>query len=222
MNKPLKIITFSITGLLVLSTAYFAGLIVYQRAETPHKYEFAVSQVKNPVSRSDLSDWQLEALLAIQDPQFFVHSGTDFSGGVMTTITQSLAKSLYFDNFKPGVAAKFKQSLLARFSLGPVISKEDQLDLFLGSVYLGHVGGGRAVNGFHEAANFYFQKTLTELTSAEFLSLLATLPAPNRIGPHADPEANALQAARIERLVNGECSRAGMWHGHRLNCPEDA
>ena len=221
MNKPTKIIIFSLTGLLAFSGAYFAGLALYLRAETPQRFEQAVARVEHPVSHVDLSTWQLEALLAIQDPNFFTHSGTDFGSGVMTTITQGLAKSFYFDGYEPGPGAKYRQSLLARFALDPVVSKEDQLDLFLGSVYLGHVGGGQAVRGFHQAADIFFQKTLGELTKEEYLALLATLPAPNLMGPHANPEANARQAARIGRLADGECSRAGMWHGHQVSCPED-
>lgn len=43
---------------------------------------------------SDLSAWQLDALLKIEDPAFYRHKGVDLKtpGAGLTTITQSLVK----------------------------------------------------------------------------------------------------------------------------------
>ena len=202
---------------LLLGLVYYTADAIHLRSKTPRLFGDAMAAVAHPVSRTELVDWQRDALLAIQDPNFYRHNGTDFGGGVMTTITQALAKRMYFDGYERGVA-KIRQSVLARFALDPVISKDDQLDLFLGSVYLGHVRG-EPVHGFGEAAEVFFGKALQDLRDEEFLALLATLPAPNRIGPHADPDANAEQARRIALLINGDCRRAGLWHGHRIDCP---
>jgi membrane carboxypeptidase/penicillin-binding protein len=212
-----------ILGLLLaapaLAVAYYGFVAAEHHARTPELFRAAAASVTRPVTRDDLSERQLNALLAIQDPGFYRHGGTDFTGGVMTTISQALSKTLYFDGYRPG-RDLLRQSVLARFALDPVIPKDDQLDLFLGSVYLGHVGG-RPVRGFAQAAQIHFGKDLEALDDAEFMALLATLAAPNRLGPHADPAANAAQADRIARLAAGECERAGLWHGHRVECPND-
>lgn len=55
------------------------------------------------LSPDALSAAQLQARLAVADPHFFTHEGWDFQGGTMTTITQSLAKRLYFERFRPGI-----------------------------------------------------------------------------------------------------------------------
>ena len=217
MKAVAKLTLFLLAAPLLLALVYYTADAVHLRSKTPQLFEDAVAAVAHPVSRTELADWQRDALLAIQDPNFFRHDGTDFGGGVMTTITQALAKQLYFDGYERGVA-KIRQSVLARFALDAVIAKDDQLDLFLGSVYLGHVRGA-PVHGFREAAQVFFGKPLQDLRDDEFLALLATLPAPNRIGPHADPDANAEQARRIAMLVKGDCRRAGLWHGHRIDCP---
>lgn len=220
MKKVIKVPGRLLGVVFFLVLAWQFVPVMQQRAETAETFARATLGVEHPVSHTELSDWQLEALLAIQDPNFYRHAGTDFGGGVMNTISQSLCKTLYFDDYRRG-RQKLRQSLLARFALDPVISKNDQLDLFLGSVYLGHVDG-QAVRGFRQGAAVHFGKSLDELAETEYLALLASLAAPNRIGPHADAEANAEQAGRIARLVNGECSRAGLLQGHRVLCPSDA
>ncbi|WP_234902631.1 transglycosylase domain-containing protein [Agrobacterium larrymoorei] len=50
-------------------------------------------------------------LLAVEDPNFSTHSGVDFStpGAGLTTITQSAAKRLAFEEFHPGIG-KIRQT----------------------------------------------------------------------------------------------------------------
>lgn len=91
-----------------------------------------------PIEPSSLTSRQLEILLKVEDPHFFEHKGVDLftPGAGITTITQGLVKQLYFDQFKPGIA-KIKQTLIAVCVLDLLMSKEDQLRLFINTVYLG-------------------------------------------------------------------------------------
>ena len=62
-----------------------------------------------------------------------MHHGVDLEepGARMTTLTQGLVKLLYYPNgFKQGVA-KLRQSLIAKYALNSIITKDDQLLLFL-------------------------------------------------------------------------------------------
>lgn len=196
-------------AVILAGTAFWAAAVVARaRRATP---ELVASELAVPgkgPTPEELAAWQLEALLAVQDPGFYRHPGWDFAGGTMTTISQALVKRLYFDRFRPGFA-KIEQSLIARFALDPLVSKRDQLALFLATVYLGSPEGV-AVNGLAAGAETYHGKPFAELSRAEFLSLLATLDHPNRLDRRRQPQANTRRVEQIERLLAGECRRPGL------------
>lgn len=80
----------------------------------------------------------------------------------MTTITQGLAKLLYYpEGFKQGVA-KIHQTLTAQYVLDALVSKEVQLDLFLNLAYFGHENN-REIKGLSQAAQIYYKKELNAL-----------------------------------------------------------
>lgn len=197
-------LVLAVVLLLVLGLAAYQGAAVLRaQARTPDVLQRAWAQAGPPISRELQVSW-IEALLRVEDPGFRMHRGVDFStpGQGWTTITQALAKRLYFDSFTLGFA-KIEQSLIARFVLDPAISKDEQLDLFLSHAYFGHVDG-RPVIGFRNAAQVYHGKALGELNREEFLALVAMLPAPNDLRPGT--AASAERLARIERLLDNACA----------------
>lgn len=152
---------------------------------------------------TDLSDWQKNALIKIQDPDFFQHSGIDLQtpGAGLTTISQAIAKKLYFEDFKPGIA-KFKQTIIAVFIIDKELKKEQQLDLFLNATYMGeHLG--QSIYGFADASTAYLQKPFAQLSEDEYLSLLAMLVAPNTFHTLQHPDANQQRVERIKRVLDG-------------------
>lgn len=176
---------------------------------TPAIVERAEAGLAEPLAPDDLPPGRIEDLLAVEDPRFFDHPGIDVTtpGAGWTTITQGLAKDLYFDAFQPGPLAKLEQSLAA-LVLDARIPKERQLALFLGSAYLGETEAG-AVNGFGPAARAWLGKDVRQLDRREFLSLVAMAIGPNEYGIAGHPDRNAERVARIERLLAGECRPAG-------------
>ncbi len=195
----------AVTGLaLALAAGYEWREVRRARSETPAIVSRALATRAIRLRPEQLSAWQLEALLAVQDPGFFSHPGWDFAHGTMTTITQALVKWYYFDDYEPGLA-KIRQSLIARFALDPLVSKRDQLSLFLNNVWLANVDG-RDVLGLAEGAERLYGKSFGELTREEFLSLLV-FDQPARLNVHADPAANARRVQQIERLLAGRCRR---------------
>jgi hypothetical protein len=220
MAKTLKNTSIVLAVFLLIVISYYSLLVVDYRRQTAELFAAALGNQPQLSLSGDLNDWQMNAFLVVQDPDFFSHGGTNFSGGTMTTITQALAKSLYFDDFKPGLA-KIKQSLLARFALDPVISKDDQLSLFLSSVYLGRAAGDVQVSGFRQGAQAFYGKSIKELTREEFLSLLAALPAPNRLNPFVSPEQNTRRTREIAALLAGRCEPAGLLRSQHPDCSVD-
>jgi penicillin-binding protein 1A len=145
----------------------------------------------------------VQAFIASEDQDFFVHRGVDPIGilraAVRTyvlrgkvqggsTITQQTAKSLLVsaEGFEEGtrrnLRRKVRELILAR-RLEAKFSKEDILFLYLNGVYLGHHS-----YGVQSAAENYFRKNVEDLTLAE-AALLAGLPqAPSRYSPFAHPD----------------------------------
>ena len=188
-------------GAVVLVTVGHYSVAVYNA----RKYTRAVivpriESEPMPLEVTDLSERELQILLAVEDPAFYEHGGVDFRtpGAGITTITQGLVKQLYFEKFKPGVA-KLRQTLIAAFALDPLVPKDDQLRLFINRCYL-----GKGTQGFEEAARAYYDKPFASLTEDEYISLVAMIIAPRTFNLERYPERNAERVRRIKKLVAGE------------------
>jgi membrane carboxypeptidase/penicillin-binding protein len=167
---------------------------------------------KKPItlSKEDLSQKQIDWLLQIQDPGFYEHKGIDLStpGAGLTTITQSIVKKLYFKEFKPGFR-KYKQSIIARFVVNKKLEKNEQLELFLNSVYMGSPNGNE-VYGLSKASNVFYGKSFKQLSDDEYLSLIAMLVGPNQFSILEAPKKNKKRVARIKAVLTGKYRPRGL------------
>ena len=140
------------------------------------------------VKSEDLSDNLKKATVAIEDRDFFSHSGVsvsgtlratfnNFTGGEVqggSTLTQQLVKQVFFadeagDRGVGGIPRKIKELILA-IEIERMYDKDQILSLYLNeSPY-----GGRR-NGAESGAQTYFGKSAKDLTLAE-ASLLAAIP----------------------------------------------
>jgi penicillin-binding protein 1A len=151
----------------------------------------------------DLPPRLIDAVVAIEDHQFFEHGGIywkgigravwrnattgDFTQGG-STITQQVAKQ--FLSADKSLARKAREAILAR-RLEARYSKKAILSLYLNHIYL-----GAGAYGVAAAAQRYFQKKLDELTLAE-LALIAGLPkAPSMFSPISHP-ARAIERRNV-------------------------
>ena len=153
-----------------------------------------------------------QAVLAVEDRQFYEHSGISFrglaravvanlSGGVpqgASTITQQVART-FFLSTRRTAERKIKEALLA-LQLERELSKDQILELYLNQIYL-----GQRAYGFGAAAQQYFGKPLDALSLAE-TALLAGLPQ-NPI--HANPVASPERAIKRQRWVLSRMVVAG-------------
>src|SRR5262249_25663705 len=145
-----------------------------------------------PVRFEDIPDDLRNAVLAIEDRRFFSHVGVDWRGVVRatwadvhsgeivqggSTITQQLVKNLFFSSER-SLARKLKEAAMAVI-LETRMSKNQIFSLYCNQVYLGQAGT-YAINGFAEAAQSYFGKSLGSLTLSESAFLAGLLHAPNR------------------------------------------
>jgi len=133
----------------------------------------------------------VEAFISAEDKTFFEHGGIDYPGllgavgdyAVKTitgggrarggsTITQQVAKYLLQDS-SYNIGRKIREAILA-FRLESTLSKEQILELYLNSIFL-----GRNAYGVQAASRAYFDKDIDDLTlpEAAYLAVLPKAPA---------------------------------------------
>lgn len=193
----------------------FVGLFAfesYRIVVAANKTESARSAFldANELTLAQVSKDQIDILIKIQDPNFYNHNGIDLRtpGAGVTTITQSLTKWMYFENFKPGFA-KLEQSLIAKFVLDKQFSKEEQLEIMFNHAYLGHHRNQR-ISGFAEASRTYFDKEFSEISESEYLSLVAMLVAPNSVHVIKEPEKHEMRVQQVRSVLDGTYSPSGV------------
>ena len=136
----------------------------------------------------------VHSIISAEDKTFFSHGGLDYPGliGAIfdysrksvtggrakggSTITQQVAKYLLQDD-QYAISRKIREAILA-FRLESTLSKEQILELYLNSIFL-----GRNAYGIQAASRAYFDKDVSELTVPE-AAYLAVLPkAPSNYDP---------------------------------------
>lgn len=195
--------------LLFIVTLFYLNEVRIARRDTQTLFESAIERYGVQLRLSDLSPERKATLLAIEDPTFTRHHGVDLAtpGAGMTTLTQGLVKLLYFPNgFHQGIA-KIRQTLIAQYALDAIVSKDNQLLLFLNICYLGHENG-QSVHGYANAARIYFKKNFSDISDDEFLSLVAMHIGPNTLKPGTSK--NTERVKRITSYLSGKYQPAGV------------
>ena len=199
---------------------YSAFVLFKASLDTPKVVERATSPDKIALRVEDFGAERLKILLAVEDPNFYSHNGVDLStpGAGWTTITQGIVKVYFYNGFTPGTFRyrKFEQSLIA-LVFDRKVDKRTQLLIFINSAYFGDYEG-REVIGFQDAARVYLRKEFSDLTTDEFISLVAMLIAPNDINISKNPTKTSERASRIKRLLAGECRPLGLTDVYYESC----
>ncbi len=152
-----------------------------------------------------------QAILAAEDSSFFEHSGIDFRRALITlvrnflrgerkgasTLTMQLCK-LRFTSSEKSWERKIKDALFA-IETEKEFSKEQIFTLYFNQIYMGH-----GIYGIAAAADFYFGKTLDELTLSESALLAGILNSPGRYSPILNPERALQRRAYVLRRMREE------------------
>ena len=201
-------IALGLAAIILAYAAYLTWRIVEERRDVAARVDAIIARA-DP-DEASLPKRRIAMLLRVEDPTFWTNDGVDFStsGAGMTTISQSLGKRIFFEDFKPGFR-KGELLALTRFALLPEVPKDEILKAWLAVSYLG-TRDGRRVTGFADGARTWIGKPLRDLNDLEFLSLVAMLPAPDRLKPTRDLAGNRERVRRIERLLAGTCKPTGL------------
>lgn len=153
---------------------------------------------------ADLGPGRIEQLLQVDDPGFWHHGGADFStpGAGLTTITQSLAKRVGFDHFRPGI----RKIRLIGYAMGleQKLSKQQIIALYLDTVGMGF-GKNGWITGFYRASLDIYGQPVAAIDQRKFLSLVAVTIAPRKYRLNRPDAALTERVDRIERMISRRC-----------------
>ncbi len=160
------------------------------------------------VRYKDIPKVMKQAVLAIEDDRFYQHGGVDYWGILRaaihnalggsrqgaSTITQQVARNFFLSS-EQTVKRKLYEVLLA-WKIEQTLTKDQILELYMNQIYL-----GQRSYGFASAAQIYFGKKLSDISTAE-AAMLAGLPkAPSANNPVVNPKrARARQQYILQRM----------------------
>ena len=191
----LKILLFIIAvGIIVSIPVVVKGYNMYTDALEQVPLEDKVSEIRaksDYVSLTDLPSEFIYALLESEDSRFYEHGGVDIvsigraiwtdiktmsfaEGG--STITQQLAKNMYFE-FDKKLSRKVADALMAR-EIEKHYDKNEILELYINSIYF-----GEGCYGISAASRYYYGVAPSDLTQEQQAALIKTIKAPSVYNP---------------------------------------
>jgi len=153
-------------------------------------------QRRIPVTIDQVPQSLLDAVIAIEDQQFYNHHGiniaailraaiVDLRAGAKlqggSTITQQLAKNAFLTHEKT-FTRKLREVLWA-IQIERKYSKEEILEAYLNEIYW-----GPGIYGVQAASRYYFGKDVSQLTLPESALLAAIIRNPGLYSPYTRPE----------------------------------
>ena len=167
-------------------------------------------QFRRWVDFEELPQHLINAVVAIEDHRFWNHQGVDWyrtAGAFMnmflsmqdtfggSTITQQLIKNLTEED---DVTVQRKlQEIFRALEYERQFSKYEILELYLNFVYFGH-----GCYGIGAAANYYFDKDVSQLTLPEAAAIIGITNNPSRFSPYLNREANKNRQEVILRRMH--------------------
>ncbi|MBU1567338.1 MAG: transglycosylase domain-containing protein, partial [Proteobacteria bacterium] len=152
------------------------------------------------LSREEIPNLLIETLLAIEDRNFYSHhgiaplgiarallanirAGKTVQGG--STLTQQLVKNLFL-NRERTLWRKVMEAVMAPI-LEYYYSKDEILTTYINEVFLGQ-DDNRAVHGFGLASQFFFRRSLQDLSADQIAVLVGMVKGPSYYDPRRNPE----------------------------------
>ncbi len=176
------------------------------------------------VPLEEMPDQLIKAVLATEDRRFFDHFGIDVPGTIRamvenlranavvqggSSLSQQLAKNLFLSNERT-IDRKIKEAFLALW-LEANLSKQEILKLYLDRAYM---GGGAF--GVEAASEFYYGKSVKDVSLAEAAMLAGLFKAPTRYAPHINlPAARARANEVLTNMVQAGFMTEGQVVGAR-------
>lgn len=215
MKKKIKIILLVILLIIIGAVSYVwvTGYNMYKDAIAEEAIEDKFSEIQeqeNFTKIDEVPDIFIQAIIAVEDKRFYEHNGVDIlsigraiitnirtldltEGG--STITQQIAKNLYFTQAKH-FSRKVAEIYVA-WDIEDLYSKDEILEIYINTNFY-----GSGYYGIYDAAVGYYEKEPSELSDYE-ATLLAGVPnAPSVYSPRVNLSlAEQRQSVVLDKMV---------------------
>ena len=158
------------------------------------------TQMRQKIDYEDMSEELINAIVATEDSRFFEHNGFDLprfmkasfgqllgqDAGGASTLTMQVSKNQYTSAVSSGFAGikrKFTDIYISMFQIEPNYSKEEILEFYANSYYL-----GSGAYGVEQAAETYFNKEAKDLNLSESAMIAGLFQSPVAYDPNINPE----------------------------------
>lgn len=160
------------------------------------------------VTYQDMPQVLIDALVATEDSRFFQHNGVDAArfikasigqlagknAGGASTLSMQVIKNTYTKKTKDenrieSFLRKFKDIYMAVFKLESAYTKEEIIEFYLNSQWLGSgYGTYETINGVEQGSQYFFGKSVSDLTLPEASLLVGLFNNPVAFDPYKYPE----------------------------------
>ena len=199
--------------IIVGSVIFLNGYKLYKTTLDNLSLSDKISEIKDEDSYVPIKDVPknyVNAIIAVEDHRFREHGAIDViallratvsniqskefnEGG--STITQQVAKNLYFINENDVVSRKIAEALVA-FDLEKDYSKDDILEFYMNTIYF-----GEGYYGIKEASNGYYKKDPKDMNLDESTMLAGVPNAPSVYAPTINPDLAKSRQGKVLRSM---------------------
>ena len=158
------------------------------------------SEMRQKKSYNEMSEELINAIIATEDSRFFEHNGFDLprfmmasfgqalgkNAGGASTLTMQVSKNQFTSTAShgfEGIKRKFTDIYIAMFQIEREYSKEQILEFYANSYYL-----GSGAYGVEQAAETYFDKKAKDLNVSEAAMIAGMFQSPVTYDPNHNPE----------------------------------
>ena len=175
------------------------------------------AEIRENITYNQLPEILIDAIVATEDSNFFQHNGFDLprfmvasvkqvlthGGGGASTLTMQVAKNdvtkkkykMAASGFQ-GLVRKFTDIYMAVFQIEKKYSKQEILEFYVNSYYL-----GSGAYGVEQASLTYFGKEAKDLTLPEAALIAGLFQAPDAYDPYKNPEKALQRRNQVLRLM---------------------
>lgn len=189
---------------------FCSGYFMYKDAISSISLNEKIADIRgsdNYIHLKDIPQIYQNAVIAVEDHRFEEHNGIDYISTVRaivanisdgelsqggSTITQQLAKNLYFTQEKS--FTRKVAELFVAFDLEKEYSKDDILELYMNTIYY-----GKGYYGLVEASNGFYNKAPNEMTDYEATYLAGI---PNAPSIYSSERHSELARKRHKQVLN--------------------
>lgn len=171
------------------------------------------SEMREKIKYKDISEELIDAIVATEDSRFFEHNGFDLarfvkaaSGQVMgqnaggaSTLTMQVSKNQFTSTTSTGLAGlkrKFTDIYLSIFQIEKNYSKEEIMEFYVNSYYL-----GSSSYGVQQASKTYFNKNAKDLNLAEAAMIAGMFQSPVSYDPNINPDKTEKRRMTVLNLM---------------------